>query len=99
MTELEIDEVLDDVAADDPLHALREFPPWLSGHRLDACALAEPAAALLYAFDLLTPERRTWCAAARGDLKHFVPDRLELERRRALGLGDGSRFLDADLDE
>jgi hypothetical protein len=91
ITEQEIDEVLDDAAAEDPLLALREFPQWLTPWRLDACAIAEPAAALIHAYDLLTPERRVWCAeAARAvGLTHYVPDRLEPERRRALGIGGG----------
>ena len=48
-TTQEVDEFIDDWAADDPLGALRQIPEWLSDYRLDACAVAEPAAALLYA--------------------------------------------------
>jgi hypothetical protein len=77
---------LDDRAAEHPREALRQYPEYLSAYRLDACATAEPAAALVHAYDLLTPERRAACAAAARDvgLKRFIPDRLELERREAL---------------
>jgi hypothetical protein len=79
-------ETLDDWAADHPLEALREYAEYLPDYRLDACATAEPAAALVHAFGLLTDERRAWCLEqARGtDLNRFVPDRLEHERRLVL---------------
>ena len=78
--------VLDDYAADYPLEALREFAPWLAPWRLDACATCEPAAALLYADHLLTPERRTYCteAAKAAGIDRFIPDHLERERREAI---------------
>jgi hypothetical protein len=77
---------LDDFAAEHPLEALREYADYLSEHRLDAGATAEPAAALIHAYHWLTPGRRASCAeAARdADLKRFIPDRLEPERREAL---------------
>ena len=81
-------ERLDDWAADHPLEALREFAEYLSDYRLDCCATVEPAAALLYADHLLTPERREACEQAGGiaSLHRFVPDRYEPERRQVLGL-------------
>jgi hypothetical protein len=77
---------LDDFAAEHPLEALREYADYLSEYRLDACAAAEPAAALIHAYHRLTPGRSAACAeAARdADLKRFIPDRLEPERREAL---------------
>jgi hypothetical protein len=79
-------EWLDDWAAENPLDALREYAEYVSPYRLDACATAEPAAALIHAYHLVTPERRVLCAAgARSvDLKRFMPDRLAQERREAL---------------
>jgi hypothetical protein len=84
-------EYLEDHATENPLYALREYPHLLSEYRLDACAVAEPAAALLYAYDLLTPERRAWCTEAAREvaLSHFVPDRLQPERRLALARARG----------
>jgi hypothetical protein len=81
-------ERLDDWAADNSLEALREIPDLLTEYRLDACALAEPAAALIHAYDLLTPERRAYCEAAARQvgLKRYIPDRLAPERRMALGM-------------
>jgi hypothetical protein len=78
--------VIDDYAADYPLEALRQFAEWLKPWRLDACATCEPAAALLYAEHLLTPDRRSYCieAAKAAGLNRFVPDRLERERREAI---------------
>jgi hypothetical protein len=78
--------VLDDYAANHPLEALREFAEWLKPWRLDACAICEPAAALLYAEHLLTPNRLSYCleAAKTAGLDRFVPDRLERERREAI---------------
>jgi hypothetical protein len=78
---------LDDFAAEHPLEALRAgYAKHLSPYRLDACAIAEPATALIHAYHLLTPERRAACAeAARAaDLRRFIPDRLEPERREVL---------------
>ena len=77
---------LDDFAAENPLTALREYAEYLSDYRLDACATAEPAAALIHAYDLLSPEQRAKCAAAArtADLDRFVPDRLAPERREML---------------
>ena len=86
MTREEALEILDDIAADDPLHALREFPHLIDPYRLDACASAEPAAALVHAYHLLTPERRATCEAAARSLHRFIPDRLEPERRVVLGI-------------
>jgi hypothetical protein len=79
-------ELIDDLAADDPLWALRELPEYLSPYRLDCCATAEPEAALLYAEDLLTPERRAACEAASAITRtcRFFPDRLGPERLKAL---------------
>jgi hypothetical protein len=75
---------LDDFAAEHPLKALRRgYAEHLSDYRLDMCAIAEPAAALVYAHDLLTPERRAWCEARAGTVRYF-PDHLEPERRAAL---------------
>jgi hypothetical protein len=79
-------EALDDWASDNPLEALREYADYLSPYRLDACATAEPAAALIHAADRLTPERQAWCEAAAGELTYF-PDRLEPERRKAIARG------------
>ena len=81
-------ERLDDWAADHPLEALRDYGEWLSPYRLDVCATAEPAAALVHAYDRLTPERRAACERAGAALRHFVPDRLEPERRIVLGLAN-----------
>jgi hypothetical protein len=78
---------MDDFAADYPLEALLGgWAQWLYPWRLDACAIYEPAAALIHAYHLLTPERRVLCAAAARsvDLKRFIPDRLAQERREAL---------------
>jgi len=72
----------DDWCADHPLEALRHYPNLMTCYRVDACALVEPAAALMYAAHRLTPERRAWCEAAAGELR-FFPDRLEPERREA----------------
>jgi hypothetical protein len=90
---------LDDSAAEHPLEALsehplealREYANYLSEYRFDACATAEPAAALIHAYHLLTPERRVVCAAAARsvDLKRFIPDRLAQERREALAQAGG----------
>jgi hypothetical protein len=79
-------EWLDNWAADHPLEALRQHAEYLSPYRLDACATAEPAAALIHAYHRLTPGRRAGCAGAarHADLKRFIPDRLEQERREAL---------------
>ena len=67
-THYEAMERLDDWAADNPLEPLREYAEYLSAYRLDACAVAEPAAALIHADHLLTPERRAWCTEeARRD--------------------------------
>jgi hypothetical protein len=88
----EAQECLDDFAAEHPLEALRRvFAECLTPYRLDAVATAEPAAAQLYAYDWLTPEcRAARAAAARdADLKRFIPDRLELERRVALRRREG----------
>jgi hypothetical protein len=85
MTRQEAFELIDEWAAEDPLDALREgLAECLSQYRLDAVAMAEPAAALVYCHDLLTPERRAWCmtAARADDLKRYFPDRLAPERRR-----------------
>jgi hypothetical protein len=53
--------------------------------------MAEPAAALVYCHDLLTPERRAWCmtAARADDLKRYFPDRLAPERRKAIEIARG----------
>ena len=90
-THYEALEALDDFAADQPLEALREYADLLSAFRLDACALAEPEAALIHAGELLTPERRAWCeaAAGRNGLRRYVPDRLEPERRAAIAIAEG----------
>jgi hypothetical protein len=79
-------EALDNFAADDPLTALREYADCLSEYRLDMCAIAEPAAAMVHAWDLLTPERQVACleAAQAADLQRFIPDRLAPERRKAI---------------
>jgi hypothetical protein len=84
-------EALDDWSADHPLEALREYAECLSPSRLDACATAEPAAALIHADRLLTPERRAWCAKAaqQSALQRFVPDRLVLERRIVIARARG----------
>jgi hypothetical protein len=91
MTPGEAREILDNVAADDPLTALREFPDLLDPYRLSACALAEPAAALAYAHDLLTPEQRIACdeAVRERGLLRYVPDRLAAERRRLIAMARG----------
>jgi hypothetical protein len=77
---------IDDFGADYPLEALRSFAAWLKPWRLDACAICEPAAALLYADHLLTPQRRAYCteAAKAAGLDRFIPDHLERERREAI---------------
>jgi hypothetical protein len=79
-------EALDDWAAEDPLDALRSYPEYLTPYRLDACAIAEPAAAMVHAWHLLTPERQAYCieAAREVDLHRFIPDRLAPERRKAI---------------
>jgi hypothetical protein len=71
-------EWLDNWVAENPLDSLREYAEHLSPYRLDACATAEPAAALIHAYHLLTPERRVLCAAAASsvDLKRLIADRL-----------------------
>jgi hypothetical protein len=81
-------EMLDNWAAEDPLDALRNYAECLSEYRIDMCAIAEPAAAIVHAWDLLTPERQRYCieAAREIDLKRFIPDRLAPERRKALEL-------------
>jgi hypothetical protein len=86
MTREEALELLDDMAADDPLTALREYPECLSPYRLDACATAEPEAALIHVYDRLTPERQAYCteAARRNDLRRF----------RAGSAGDGTAHRD-----
>jgi hypothetical protein len=91
VTEQEALDAFDDYAAEYPLEALREFAIYLDDYRLDACATAEPAAALIHAFDLLTPHRRAACgeAACLANLQRFMPDRLVLERRRAIALARG----------
>jgi hypothetical protein len=94
MTWATVQEALDwlgDFAAERPLEALREYAGYLSEYRLDACATAEPAAALIHAYHLLTPERRVLCAAAARsvNLKRFIPDRLAQERREALRRREG----------
>jgi hypothetical protein len=82
-------ECLDDFAAERPLEALRRgYAKYLSHYRLDACATAEPAAALVHAYDRLSPERRAWCLTQTGDLR-FVPDHLEPERREAIRRREG----------
>jgi hypothetical protein len=81
-TYLEWAEAVDDLAADDPLWALRTFAARLTPERLDACALAEPAAAIVH------PERRAWCLEQAGELR-FLPDRLEPERREAIRRREG----------
>jgi hypothetical protein len=81
-------ERLDDWAAEHPLDALRQYAEYLSEYRLDACATAEPAAALVHAYDRLTPERRRSCEAITGKIRYF-PDRLEPERREALRQAEG----------
>ena len=79
-------EWVDDFAADYPLEALRHYAEYLSDFRLDCCATAEPAAALIYVHDRLTPARRAACEAdpRTGDLKRFYPDRLAKERREMI---------------
>jgi hypothetical protein len=79
-------EALDNWAAEDPLDALRSYPEYLTPYRLDACAIAEPAAAMVHAWHLLTPERQAYCieAAREVDLHRFIPDRLAPERRKAI---------------
>ena len=80
-------EEVDDAAADGPLWALRTIPDHLSAYRLDACALAEPLAALTSAYDLLTDERRAACEAAcpaksvRYIPDHYAPERMQVLRR------------------
>jgi ParB-like chromosome segregation protein Spo0J len=60
----------------------RGWAHWLYPWRVDACAVYEPAAALVYAYDRLTPERHARCMADIGhrDQRRFVPDRLRQER-------------------
>lgn len=48
-TAVQVREMIDDAAADDPLWALRTVAEFLSPYRLDACAASEPAPALCYA--------------------------------------------------
>jgi hypothetical protein len=86
VTETQFDEIIDDLATDDPLWALRHVADYLSGFRLDACATAEPEAALLYAEDLLTPERRATCEAAAPitRIARYFPDRIGQERLATL---------------
>jgi hypothetical protein len=78
ITRQELDQAIDNWAADDPLGALREgIAEYMTPYRLDACAAAEPLTALVYAGDLLTPERAASCLAAAeadGTLKRYVPD-------------------------
>jgi hypothetical protein len=84
----EWEEALDNYAAEYPLDALREgFAEDLSEFRLDACAIVEPLAALIYAAELLTPERRAICTATveqDGSIARYVPDRHAPERLIAL---------------
>jgi hypothetical protein len=84
-------ELLDNFAADDPLTALREYADCLSEYRLDMCAIAEPAAALVHCYNLLTPARQAYCieAARAADLTRYVPDRLGPERRKAIEMVRG----------
>jgi hypothetical protein len=83
-------ETLDDLAADDPLEVFRRgWARYLSAYRLDVCATAEPAAALIHAADLLTPERGAWCEARSADITRFIPDYLEPERRAAIARRGG----------
>lgn len=81
-------EQIDDYAADEPLDALRSgYAEYLTEHRLEACALAEPLAAMLYAGDRLTAERYAWCLAEverDGSLKRYVPDQRAQERLMAM---------------
>jgi hypothetical protein len=79
-------EILDNYAADDPLEALRNYAECLSEYRIDMCAIAEPAAAIAHAWDLLTPERQAYCieAARTVDLNRYIPDRLAPERPKAI---------------
>jgi hypothetical protein len=79
-------DALDDWAADHPLEALRQYAEYLPEYRLDACAAAEPLAALIHAYDRLGPERRRQCEQQCGRHVRYVPDRLRLEAlRRASG--------------
>jgi hypothetical protein len=48
-TQQEALELIDDWAAEYPLDGLREYLDFLTPYRLDACAVAEPAAAMIYA--------------------------------------------------
>jgi hypothetical protein len=84
-------EILDNFAADDPLTALREYADCLTEYRLDMCAIAEPAAALVHAWDLLTTTRQAYCveAARAADLTRYVPDRIAPERRKAIEMVRG----------
>ncbi len=83
-------EAVDDLAADDPLGMLREgLAEYVTAHRLDAMAFAEPEAAHAYAADLLTPEQIARCEAlarTRPGGFRYVPDRLAKERLIALRL-------------
>jgi hypothetical protein len=86
-------EILDDWATENPLDALLNYGDCLSAFRLNACALAEPAAALAYAYDLLGLEQIARCQAAviSAGMNRFVLDSRAAERRaliaRARGLG------------
>jgi hypothetical protein len=80
-------EAVDDLAAEDALWALRRMARHLSPYRLDACAVAEPAAALAHASDLLTPERRSWCETVTS--KRFIPDEIAPERREVILRAEG----------
>ena len=75
-------EAVDEFAADNPLEALRHYSQYLNDYRLDACAIVEPAAALVHAHDRLTAERRASCEAAIStlDRKRYFPDRIAAER-------------------
>jgi hypothetical protein len=83
-TRQQFDEAVDDWASDEPLGALREgLAALMTDYRLDACAVAEPLAALIYAGDLISPERARACMAAAeadGTLRSYVPDSRAKER-------------------
>jgi hypothetical protein len=80
----QLDEAIDKWAAEQPLGALREgMAEYMTAYRLNACAVVEPLAALIYAGDLLTPERQAACFAAAeadGSLRNYVPDARAKER-------------------
>jgi hypothetical protein len=83
-TRQEAFDAIDDRAADHPLEALRDYAEYLSAYRLDACATAESLAALIHAWDLLTPERREACTEASPlHRTKYVPNRLAFERLTA----------------